>query len=109
MSARRGAALLLAIVIATVQLGVPVVALFDSRPARFGWHMYSTLNPAPEAWAEDEGGNLAPVDLDALIADPRAEIRWSAPLADMLCRDDAIAAIAVVVTDREGTTRVPCP
>jgi hypothetical protein len=107
VSGRRGGALLLALIILAIQVGVPVLALFDSRPARFGWQMYSTLNPAPQASVEDASGNLLPVDLDALIADPRAEIRWSAPLAGLLCRDGA--AVAVVVTDRDGTTRVPCP
>ncbi len=98
---------MLAVLILTVQIGVPVAALFESRPARFGWQMYSTLNPAPEASVEDANGNLVPVDVSALVADPRAEIRWSGPLSDLLCR--ARETVAVVVTDREGTTRVPCP
>jgi hypothetical protein len=104
--ARRAKALL-ALILLTVLIGVPVAALFDARPARFGWQMYSTLNPAPAASIEDASRTLVPVDLDALIADPRAEIRWSGSLADLLCRDGA--TVAVVVTDREGTTRVPCP
>lgn len=106
MNPRRGAALLIVLILA-VQVGVPIAALFESRPARFGWQMYSTVNPAPEAAVEDASGNLVPVDLSALIADPRAEVRWSGPLSDLLCRERA--AVAVVVTDRDGTTRVPCP
>jgi hypothetical protein len=92
--------------LAAIQVGIPLLALFDDRPARFGWHMYSTLNPAPEASIEDESGAVTPVNLGSLIADPRAEIRWSEPLAELLCRDES--AVAIVVSDREGTSRVPC-
>lgn len=107
MSGRRVVALLLAAVLLGIQIGVPVAGLFAERPDRFGWHMYSTLNPAPEASVEDASGDLSPVDVAALIADPRAEIRWSGPLADVLCQDESV--VAVVVSDREGTSRVPCP
>lgn len=104
--ARRWVALGALVVIGAVQVGVPALGLFDDRPGRFGWHMYSTINPAPEASVEGPDGVLTPVDLSALVADPRAEIRWSEPLAELLCPGDG--AVAAVVTDREGTTRVPC-
>lgn len=106
MTPQRRLAMGLVVTLAAVQVGVPLRALLDDRPARFGWHMYSTLNPAPEAGVEDESGTVTPVDLGSLIADPRAEIRWSEPLAELLCRDES--AVAIVVTDREGTSRVPC-
>lgn len=107
MTPRRGLIVVLVAAIAAIELGVPAIALVGDRPARFGWQMYSGVNPAPEAWVEDPAGERHAVDLRALIADTRAEIEWAAPLAEHLCGERD--AVAVVVADREGTVRIPCP
>jgi hypothetical protein len=97
---------LLVLIVGVVQVGVPVASLLEPRPSRFGWQMYSGLTRAPVVSVEDETGDLRLVDAGPLIGEGRAEIRWAQPLARTLC-DDGVAA--VIVTDREGTTRVPCP
>lgn len=94
------------VLIVAIQVLVPARAFLDERPGRFGWQMYSSFNPPPKASVEDADGQLTSVPLADLIADPRAEIHWANPLADRLC--DGAGVVAVVVEDRDGTTRVPC-
>lgn len=105
--ARRRLTLGLVTIVVAIQVGIPLALLFEPRPSRFGWQMYSTLVLPPEASIELEDGTLEPVDVERRIADPRAEIRWAEPLARVLCADTA--AVAVVVSDHYGTIRVPCP
>ncbi len=99
-------AAMLCVAILTVQLAVPIRAFLEPRPARFGWHMYSTLNYLPEAWIEGADGSVAMVDVMKVLGDTRAEIHWSDPLAALLCSDPL--ARAVIVIDRDGEERVPC-
>jgi hypothetical protein len=93
--------------IAAIQVGIPVRATFEPRPARFGWQMYSTVSPVPEVWTENEAGARASVDITRLMGDPRAEIVWAEPLADALCQEPDVSA--VVVLEREVERRIPCP
>lgn len=92
--------------LALLQIGVPMRAAFDERPARYGWQMYSTVSQAPEVWVEDGAGSRSPVDPLALMGDPRAEIRWAPLLVERLCSDPAAAA--VVVRERGEEERVTC-
>lgn len=104
--ARRRLIVVVVIVIAAVQVGVPMRTLFDPRSSRFGWQMYSSLSLLPVVQIEDAAGELSPIDVSPLIADPRAEIHWAEPLAELICHDDEV--VAVVVTDHGRTDRVPC-
>jgi len=88
------------------QVSVPLRSLFEPRPVRFGWQMYTTLTYAPEASVEHADGELTTIDVLSLIADPRAEIHWAEPLARLLCEREDVEA--VVATDRDGTRRIPC-
>lgn len=106
MTARGRVAMAALILIAIVQVTIPTLALFEQRPVRFGWQMYSTLSAPPQAEVEHPDGRLTAVDLQPLVADFRAEIHWSQPLVEHLCGDADVRA--VVVTDRDGTNRVPC-
>jgi hypothetical protein len=94
------------VAIAVVQVGVPVRQFVEPRPARFGWHMYSNLNPPPLAWVEGADGERTEVDVMQVLGDTRAEISWSGPLAERLCADDDV--LAVIVFDRALERRVPC-
>lgn len=105
-SRRRVILAALVVFIAVVQVGVPVIRLFEPRPSRFGWQMYSGLVLAPTVETEDVAGVRTEVDVEGLVVTGRAEIYWSEPLARALCAGDIVA---VVVVDRQGTTRVPCP
>ena len=107
MTARERLMMAAVIIIVAIQIGIPALALFDERPGRFGWQMYSTLSAPPRAEVENADGSRAAVDLGAVVADFRAEIHWAPHLAELLCRDADV--VAVVVADGERTNRVPCP
>lgn len=94
------------VAIATVQVAVPIRQFVEPRPARFGWHMYSNMNPPPLAWVERAGGQRIEVDVMQVLGDTRAEISWSGPLAERLCAADGVRA--VIVVDRADERRVPC-
>lgn len=89
-----------------VQVAVPVRQLFEERPSRFGWHMYSGLPRLPSAWTVGRDGTETPVDLDARLAGQRGEVDYAAVLAVALCEDPDVVAVRL---ERAGTSeRVPC-
>ena len=94
------------VAIAIVQVGVPIRQFVEPRPARFGWHMYSNMNPPPRAWVEAADGERIEVDVMQVLGDTRAEVSWSGPLAERLCAAEGVSA--VIVIDRAHETRVPC-
>lgn len=94
------------VLIGLLQIGIPAQAATEERPARYGWQMYSTVSPAPDAWTEDETGRRSAVDVIALMADPRAEIRWTEPLVARLCREPDVRA--VIVRERGTEERFAC-
>jgi hypothetical protein len=94
------------IAVAFLQVGLPIRAMFDERPARYGWQMYSTVSQAPDVWTQDGSGRTSVVDPLALMGDPRAEIRWTGPLAKHLCRDPVV--VAVIIHERGDEERVAC-
>ena len=105
----RGRRTLLAVavvIIGAVQVAVPVATMFEARPSRFGWQMYSGLTVQPVVQTENAAGEVTPVDVEDIIATGRAEIYWADHMARALCADDVVA---VTVVDRAGTTRVACP
>lgn len=62
---RRAAAVALLLTLA-VQVGVPLARLGGPRQARFGWQMYSRVQPAPQVWVVFPGGEareVAPRDV----------------------------------------------
>ena len=92
--------------IACLQVGIPLVGLFEERPARFAWHMYSAVVHEPQAWTEDATGARSRVDLRSMTADRRAEIDWTERLAPFLCQNPDVRAVILVQGDRE--TRSTC-
>lgn len=100
-------ALVAFVLLAGILLVLPIRAMFDERPARYGWQMYSTISHAPEIVVEEADGSAQAVDVLSYMADPRAEIRWAGPLIERLCRDTRAAA--VVVRERGDEERATCP
>ncbi|HET6379431.1 MAG TPA: hypothetical protein VFH63_00135 [candidate division Zixibacteria bacterium] len=90
-----------------VQVGVPVVALFGPRPARFGWHMYSALPPLPEVSIVHADGTEEPVDLGTFFAVQRAEIDYADAVRRRLCETSDATEI-LIRTDTAGVESVPC-
>lgn len=91
-----------------VQLAVPIAALMAPRPARFGWHMFTTFTPVQSVWTEAADGTLSPVDLEELLVHPRPETNLGPALADRLCRDHDVEAVVIRVAQSEPQ-RINCP
>lgn len=82
--------------IAAVQVAVPLVAMRAPPPARFGWQMFAGVAPRPRVQARDRDGALRPVDLDALLGNPRGDLRIPAGVGRDVCPLGPVA-LAVVL------------
>lgn len=53
---------------------VPVMQLDETRPARFGWQMFSCVGRPAGVEVESADGTIHPVDVETLLARPRPEM-----------------------------------
>jgi hypothetical protein len=95
-----------------VQVAVPLFQLTQPRPARFGWHMYSTIRAdalGESFHIQHAGGELSPVRRSAHVARARSEIDYRAVLPSYLC--EVTTGAVAIVTERNGTPtgRYACP
>lgn len=98
---------LLVVAFMVIQLAVPILALTQPRPARFGWQMYTAVASLPEVKLESADGRIAPVDLTDLVARGRADADFSVALAEHVCATTDAAAVRVGSGEREE--RLACP
>ena len=79
-----------------VQLAVPALAAVEPRMSRFGWQMFSRLVPRTTFTVRHVGGFEGPIDPNAYLAEPRAEVDLARLLSAHLCRviPDALAVRA---------------
>lgn len=89
-----------------LMVAVPAIALWQPRPARFGWQMYSAIMTLPDVAIERADGTLVAVDLEDMLARNRAEADFSGAIAAHLCA--VTDAVAVHVTVNETERRSPC-
>jgi hypothetical protein len=90
------------------QVAIAAAGLFQPRPARFGWQMYSVADTAPRAWAVDEDGSQRQIDLVGRLAVLRADVRAAGDLARALCTFEADARAVVVELARTDAETVAC-
>ncbi|MBD8869144.1 hypothetical protein [Nocardioides donggukensis] len=103
-SARRVPAWVL--VALAVQIAVPLaVTVGDPIPSRFGFHMYTDLNPVEFDLYDASGAELEPDRV--AVARLRPEIDWTGPLPEYLC-DRFPEAAEVRVRDGEGERSLTC-
>lgn len=93
------------------QLLVPVLQFDETRPARFGWQMFSGVGPPIEFTVELADGTVETVDIYDHLARPRPEMDFASSLPPGLCdRIDAAEAIQVEVGGPAGSaTEFECP
>ena len=96
----------LVVVSVIAMVAVPTAAMFEPRPARFGWQMFTAMAPVPAAWVETTDGNERPVDVGALLVHPRPEADLAPALAELLCRQAEVRA--VVVEGLRSRSRISC-
>lgn len=88
-------------------VAVPVLALTQPRPARFGWQMYSVAQPAPRAWLQTTGGTVREWALADHLAVLRGDISDPTSIGERLCATESPSAVLVEL--RPGAlVRVPC-
>lgn len=74
-------------VVASLALMVvlPVTALDEERPARFGWQMYSANKSVPQVTAIAADGSRTDLPFENLVARNRPEVDYAAPVAQFVC------------------------
>jgi hypothetical protein len=97
---------ILAIVVGFIalQTAVPIVKLFEPRPSRFGWQMYSGERPQPSFAVLLSDGRRESVDISPFIGQGRSEIELVPAIPDHLCSTIA-GAVSVDVIDATGTLK----
>jgi hypothetical protein len=89
-----------------IQLTVPILALLDGVPSRFGFHMYSGHNGI-DVRAEDIRGTDVKVNWGHLVAHRRPELDWTSVLPERICADVPEAA-RVTVRSGQSTRSLEC-
>ncbi len=76
------------------QFSLPVVKLFEERPARFGWQMYSGYRtfPTVELVYRD---SVAPIDAESLVVRNRLDMDFAPHLTRHFCRRTPAEAVIV--------------
>ncbi len=69
-----------------VMVGVPTLALFADRPARFGWQMYTVAFPAPRGWIREADDSLREIDFLDRFAVLRGDLSEPDAVARAVCR-----------------------
>lgn len=95
---------LFAVLFLTIQLVLPVVALFGGRPGRLGWQMYSAMPSVPTAWMVSADGSLTRLQLGDVFALQRAEINYRLVLPANLCETTDAFAIRLKVGSEPAET-----
>ena len=80
------AALIFVVLFLSIQIIVPVAKLMSSRPARFGWHMWTVIPPRREIELVMRDGSTKTADLRPYIAQGRGELDLDHVLPPHLCR-----------------------
>ena len=90
-----------------VQVVVPLAALLDGPPSRFGFHMYSG-HAGLGVRALDRDGQPVELDLHRWVARGRGELDWSAVLPERICASEpTVVEVTVTSGGRERTLRCP--
>ena len=68
-----------------VQIALPVYRLFQPRPTRFGWQMFSAASVPSRVWIVS-GDHLEEISPQAHIGYFRADLEWERYALPHLCR-----------------------
>jgi hypothetical protein len=69
-----------------VQILVPIIQLGKTRPAHFGWQMFSDWRPIPTYWIVLADGSTREIDLHEHIAVRRLDADYHSVFPDYLLR-----------------------
>ena len=91
-----------------VQVAVPTFALFQDKPARFGFQMYSGYGAGSITVLDTAGGEIAVDWSEQLPRTLRPELDWTTHLPEHACASIEGAADVIVEQDLTGRTVVSC-
>lgn len=93
-----------------VQISVPTLALFEARPARFGWQMFSGARTRADFVIVEVSGAQREVELADYLGNPRSEIDLEAVLPPYICAvEPGAGAVRINPWDEDkATTEVRC-
>lgn len=104
---RRAAAAFL--LIAAAQVGLPLASLWQPRPARWGWQMYSAAVHFPRIAVVRRDGSEVEIRLDDHVVRARTDVALRSLLPPHLCRTlTAAAAVRFVAYPDTAAVTVPC-
>ena len=90
-------------VVIVLQVATPAIALMGTKPARFGFQMYSGLGAVKVTAVNDRAENI-PVNPEAEIAGLlRPDVDWTGVLPERIC--DSYPSAARVTVEQPGRQR----
>lgn len=93
-----------------IQTIVPLVRLWAPRPARFGWQMFSAMQPRARFTLVMRDGTSHPADLTRYVALSRGEVELEKALPGHLCRVvPDLASVQVFAPGLKQARVYPCP
>jgi hypothetical protein len=98
------------VLILALQVGIPLVAMTaPDKPARFGWHMYAYVRPAPEIALMDAQGRETRANPFSVIARYRPELPYERALPPYLCaRHPGTVGVRLTRTRPPLALETPC-
>lgn len=94
------------VAVVLLQFAVPLLALLQPPPTRFGFQMYSGRGGA-EVRVVDDSGESHPVPMDRVAAIFRPELNWTRYLPEYLC-STRHHAVAIHVRQAEQSRSLSC-
>lgn len=95
------------VVFLAVQMAIPIVALGEPRPARFGWQMFSGDVPQPAVGLILRDGEREPVSLEELSPVWRGDLPYRDHLGPYLCQRPEVQAVVIEIRSGEEVVH-PC-
>ncbi|MCD2443471.1 hypothetical protein LQ757_14415 [Agromyces sp. SYSU K20354] len=80
------------LVVIVLQIAIPLVALLQPPPQKFGFQMYSGLGGVTATVVDGDGAERSVTDFDQLVAKYRPDTDWLPLLPEAICDSDADAA-----------------
>jgi hypothetical protein len=93
----------------SIQTAVPLVKLFEPRPARFGWQMFTAKPQRVRFTLVMHDGTKKPVDLRQYVGHSRGEVSLESALPQHLCRVvPNVDAVQITAVDSNASRVHPC-
>ena len=90
-------------VVIALQVAIPLVALLQPPPQKFGFQMYSGLGAVTATVVDAEGGERPFVEIDRIAAKYRPDTNWLPLLPEAVCASEP--DVVSVTVEQSGRSR----